>query len=218
MMLEKTMADYYAQRAANYDEIYQRPERQSDINEIKRQLQNFVADKDVLELACGTGFWTKTIVGCAQSVLASDVNQVMLDITAQRCQGEAILSTALLDVFNLKLPSDRRFSTCFAGFLWSHIKREQSANLIESLRRELGAGCSLILIDNNFVEGSSSPTARTDHEGNTYQLREQVDGSRVEIVKNFPTDSFLRKKFSPFTRDIRISRTEYYWMMTCVLK
>ena len=38
------MLEYYRRRAASYERIYARPERQADLRE--------------LELACGTGWWT----------------------------------------------------------------------------------------------------------------------------------------------------------------
>ena len=59
---------------------------------------------------------------------------------------------------------------------------------------------------------------RTDSEGNTYQIRRLPDGSRHEVIKNFPTDSTMRKKLAQHARDIRIVRGQYFWILTCVLR
>ena len=75
-----------------------------------------------------------------------------------------------------------------------------------------------MLLDNTYVEGSSTSIARTDAEGNTYQIRTAPDGQRYEVIKNFPSDSTLRKKIGSSVREIRIARLEYYWMLTCRLK
>ena len=52
----------------------------------------------------------------------------------------------------------------------------------------------LVLLDDCYVEGSSETVARTDLEGNTFQIRTAPDGERYEIPKNYPSDSGLRKK------------------------
>jgi hypothetical protein len=75
----------------------------------------------------------------------------------------------------------------------------------------------LVLIDSNYVEGSSTPIAHTDAEGNTYQIR-TLAGERYDVLKNFPTDSALRKRFAAHAREIRVLRMEHFWMLSCRLK
>lgn len=55
---EATMADYYARRAREYDQVYFKPERQSDIRALEAWLPEPFAGRRVLEIACGTGWWT----------------------------------------------------------------------------------------------------------------------------------------------------------------
>jgi hypothetical protein len=76
----------------------------------------------------------------------------------------------------------------------------------------------VVMVDNVYVEGSSTPIARTDAEGNTYQIRTLPNGERYEIIKNFPTDSALRKRSGAMLKDIRILRLEHYWILTGRLK
>jgi predicted methyltransferase len=54
-------ADYYAQRAAEYDAVYAKPERQHDLARLKELLPPLVAGRRVLELAAGTGYWTQVM-------------------------------------------------------------------------------------------------------------------------------------------------------------
>ena len=74
------------------------------------------------------------------------------------------------------------------------------------------------MFDNCNVDGDSTPIARTDLDGNTYQIRRLPDGSRHEVIKNYPTDSTLRKKLTQHARDIRIIRNTTFWILTCVLR
>jgi len=217
-MTEEIMREYYAQRAQSLEQVYQRPERQTDLQEIEQRVCDLLKNRKVLEVACGTGYWTEKFAPVAESVLATDVNQSMLDVAQAKSYpvGKAVFTIA--DLYALPDAVDGQYSACFAGFFWSHVKREEQSNLLEKLSKGAGKGSLLVLIDNNYIEGSSTPIARTDAEGNTYQFRIQQDGARVGIIKNFPTDSALRKKFGPAVRDIRIFRNEHYWLLSCILK
>ncbi len=216
--MREVMKKYYAQRAINYESIYQEPERQADLAAMEERLCRVLEGRRVLEVACGTGYWTERYAPVATSVLATDNNQVMLDNAQSKEYPPERVAFSLADVFAMPAANGEKFSACFAGFLWSHIEREEQAEVLAEIVKVVGKGSLLVLLDDNDVEGSSLPIARTDLEGNTFQLRAQEDGTRVEIVKNFHTDSFLRKRIGLAARDIRVFRNEHYWMLTCVLK
>ena len=213
--MNTNLNDYFSQRAAHYDDIYQRPERQADLNELATQLQNLLTGKKVLEVACGTGYWTQSYADVAVSVLATDKNADMLQRAQARKTLAGHVQFELADA--LDLPSGD-FDASFAGYLWSHLKRSEQAPFLESLQKVCGSGTLLVMFDNCYVEGESTPIARTDMEGNTYQIRRLPDGSRHEVIKNFPTDSTLRKKMTGHARDIRLVRNQHFWLMTCVLR
>jgi 2-polyprenyl-3-methyl-5-hydroxy-6-metoxy-1,4-benzoquinol methylase len=215
--MNSNLTDYYTQRAPHYDEIYHRPERLSELNAITVQLQQFVQDKNVLEVACGTGFWTERYASRANQVLATDINDAMLDIARARACFNDAPDVEFQHADAHDLPQGD-FNVCVAGFWWSHVKRSEQTEFLEGLQKKCGSGTGLILFDNCYVEGSSTPIARTDSEGNTYQIRRLPDGSRHEVIKNFPTDSTLRKKLAQHARDIRVVRGDYFWILTCVLR
>lgn len=216
--MREVMSKYYAQRAATYESIYQKPERQTDLLEIQQRLNNVLDGQNVLEVACGTGYWTERFASVAKSVMATDINQSMLDVAVAKQYPAQCVQFGVADIFALPVSTVGQYSACFAGFFWSHVKREEQADVLAQFSRAAGKGSLLVLIDNNYVDGSSTVIARTDLEGNTHQFRMQEDGSRVEVLKNFPTDSFLRKRIGLAARDIRIFRNQYFWMLTCVLK
>lgn len=210
------LAAYFAKRAATLEQVYAKPERQADLAILKEKVRDALSGHRVLELACGTGYWTAELARSAASVLATDINQKMIDAAMVKNLPAAKVRFALADAYDLNVEGS--FSACFAGFWWSHVKRQEQAAFLEQLRTKLGKDTYLVLIDNVYVEGSSTSIARTDLDGNTYQIRRLDDGTRHEVLKNFPTDSALRKKMADSVRDIRIFRLEHYWMLTGRLK
>ncbi|MET7279349.1 class I SAM-dependent methyltransferase [Kribbella sp. NPDC005582] len=176
------MEEYYRERAAEYDRIYDKPERQADLATLRGLLPPLVASRSVLEIACGTGYWTTALASSARSVLATDVNESTLAVARTRSyDGEVTFATA--DAFDLAaIPGT--FDAIFAGFFWSHVPRADVRRFIDGL---LERAPLVILTDNRYVEGSSSPITRTAPTGDTYQTRRLSDGREYEVLKNFPT-------------------------------
>jgi SAM-dependent methyltransferase len=212
-MLNTDSDAYYAARAATYEEIYDRPERQEELSRLHDRVAELMEGHAVLEVACGTGYWTRQLAEVAASVTAVDSNPAMLAI-AQRAPAEGV-EFVQADAYDL--PASDRYTACFAGFWWSHVPRERQAAWLSGLQKKLGKDTLLVLIDNSYAEGSSTPIARTDAEGNTYQIR-SLAGERYEVLKNFPTDSTLRKRFAAHAREIRVMRLEHFWLLSCRLK
>ncbi|MGS0744160.1 class I SAM-dependent methyltransferase [Glaciimonas sp. GG7] len=218
-MLKKDMAEYYAKRAESYEEIYTRPERQDELLTLQVRVQELLEGHDVLELACGTGFWTEQLAASAKSVLATDINPEVMKLAQAKGFPADKVRFALADAFDLQL--DRPYTAVFFGFLFSHILREDHDKFLKHLRAQLGPDTLMVMLDNSYVEGSSTTIARTDLLGNTFQHRRLPgfpQGDRYEILKNFPSDSNLRKRLAADTRDLRILRMEHYWLLSCRLK
>lgn len=206
------MATYYAKLADKYDQDYATAEQQSDLAELHKRVSEVLSCHRVLELACGTGHWTEKFVASAVSVLATDINPEMLEqAKAKRLPSDKV-QFRLMDAFDPDVEGD--FTACFAGFWWSHVKRQEQEGFLAMLRKKLGKDVLLVLLDDCHVERDSTTIARTDLEGNTFQLRTLPNGERYEVLKNYPTDSALRKRFAESVKEIRILRLENFWMLT----
>lgn len=110
------------------------------------------------------------------------------------------------------------YSAVVAEFCWSRLKREEQDGFLAKLRKASGKDALLVLLDDVYVEGTSNPVARTDAQGNTYEMVTAPDGSRVERPMSYPTDSALRKRLANVAKEIRVARWEYFWVLTCRLK
>ena len=74
------MQDYYAARAGEYDKIYLKPERQANLRCIAAWSADVLAERSVLEIACGTGYWTQFYAPLAAQVVALDSAEETLRI------------------------------------------------------------------------------------------------------------------------------------------
>ncbi len=81
-----------------------------------------------------------------------------------------------------------------------------------------GQICLPIFVDNQYVEGSSTPLSATDPAGNTYQERRLADGSRHRILKNFPTEADLRNAVGDAGTNVRYVDFTYYWCLSYTLR
>lgn len=108
------MRRYHAERAAEYEAVYARPERQADLAALRARLQELLAGQDVLEIACGTGYWTQAIAATARSMLATDITEPMLTIARHKPDPASRVCFAEADAFRLDdLPGP--FTAAFAG-------------------------------------------------------------------------------------------------------
>ncbi|MGH8704462.1 MAG: class I SAM-dependent methyltransferase, partial [Burkholderiales bacterium] len=150
MSTDESLQNYYARRAAEYERIYGKPERQADLARLR-------AD--------------------AYALPAWPV----------------------------------KFSACFAGFWWSHIPHGRLDAFLAGLHARLAAGARAVFLDNRYVGGSSTPLARADTEGNTYQRRRLADGSEHQVLKNFPTAAEVRAQLGACGHDAGWHELEHYW-------
>jgi ubiquinone/menaquinone biosynthesis C-methylase UbiE len=207
---DAAMRQYYAARAREYEKIYDKPERQADLRKLEVLLPDMLAGRRVLELACGTGYWTQFIARKAENILAVDASPETLELAAGKSLPPGV-ELRVADVYDL--PDELgQFDGAFAGFWWSHVPIRDHARFLTSLDRRLLPGSRVALLDNRYVEGNSTPISRRDEEGNTFQRRRLDDGSEHVVLKNFPTWQELNAAFTPFAGDMQFVELEYYWV------
>lgn len=207
------MIEYYSKRALEYDKIYHKPERQSELAKLKAAVADKFEDADVLELACGTGYWTQVISPRIKSVLALDINEEVLQVARTRDYQSASVQFEIGDVYDLS-PVEGVFNAGLAGFLWSHIPKKKLPAFLDAFCAKLLPGSRVVFIDNVYVEGSSTPIVEQDEEGNTYQLRRLENGSEYKVMKNFPTAQELREVVGDAVAEFKVETFTYYWCMS----
>jgi SAM-dependent methyltransferase len=223
MSVETAMAKYYAQRAHQYERVYHKPERQADLRTLRDLVAGTFSGRNVLEVACGTGYWTELISHNAAAVVALDINEEVLALARAKPVAAGKVTFMQADAFSLpKLP--HRFNAALVGFWWSHVPKGRLRAFLDALHATLEPGALVMFFDNAFVAGSSTPLSRIDSdgnplsyrdaEGNTYQERVLDDGSTHQVVKNFPTTEDLRAAVNWLAADVSVQFLTYYWILT----
>jgi len=207
------MEAYYARRAREYEKIYDKPERQADLARLREDIPALFRGERVLEIACGTGYWTPLIAEAATSVLAVDFSDETLQVARAKPYPKGNVVFQQGDAYALPAWPER-FSASYAGFWWSHVPLERLDAFLAGLHARLAPGARVAFMDNLYVDGSSTPLARRDAAGNTYQERRLADGSRHEVLKNFPAPGELEARLARAGTDVKVTRYEYYWLAT----
>jgi ubiquinone/menaquinone biosynthesis C-methylase UbiE len=206
---ELELQSYYTSRATEYDQVYLKPERQTDLRDIERWLPANFAGAAVLEVACGTGYWTKSIARSAERIVAIDISPETLRIASGRVP-EGKVQFLVGDACNL--PADLgKFGAAFAGFWYSHVPKAARRAFLNGLNALLMPGAKVVLLDNRYVEGSSSPIMETDSDGNTYQTRHLRDGSVHRVLKNFPSEAELQSSLLGIGTGGTLSTWQHFW-------
>jgi ubiquinone/menaquinone biosynthesis C-methylase UbiE len=212
--VDASMRRYYAARAPEYDRVYQKPERQPDIRRLQQWLPPIFAGSRVLEIACGTGFWTQYLAPVASELVGLDTSPETLLVAKQRVPPGKV-RFLVGDAY--RLPQDQgRFDAAFAGFWFSHVPKQRRLEFLTGLARALEPGATVVLLDNIFVAGSNLPISDPDPDGDTYQSRMLDDGSTHRVLKNFPSESELRAAVAELAERVEFTRFDYYWALQFV--
>lgn len=204
------LANYYAKRASEYDAIYLKPERQSDIKSLAGLLSDLMENRKVLEVACGTAYWTQFYAPKTISTTATDYNEEVLAIARIRVANHKNVRLTQANAFSLENLSSE-FNAGLAAFWCSHLEKSRISLFLRAFHSKLIPASRVVFIDNRYVEGSSTPISRTDEHGNTYQTRLLSDGRKFEVLKNFPTGEEFRVLVGDHGKDIRFKEFTYFW-------
>jgi ubiquinone/menaquinone biosynthesis C-methylase UbiE len=185
--LDAVMRDYYERRAGEYDEWYlrlgsfaDRPEAEQWRAELEilRERVSAFANGKLLEIAPGTGWWTRHLAPGAQ-VTVVDYAPAMLAQVAARLRDVGLEARRIRgDAYALPL-GRARFDSCFMGFFLSHVPFARLHEFFGGVRRVMKPG-GLVMVVDSAALGESNRS-----EPGQEQIRERIlnDGSRHRVLK-----------------------------------
>ncbi len=199
------MQTYYGKRAPVYDRSmgYDNPETVESLAPVIGRMEDLLRGRNVLEIACGPGFWTGIVSEVAESVLATDYNASALDQARNKPLDWDKVSLQAVDAYDLIRVSGC-FDAAFAVDWFAHVPRSRFHPFLQGLHGRLGRRARVVFCDQ--LPRDHSITGPYDEEGNHIQTRELQDGSRYRVVKHYLSDEELRDILRPYSNEIRIVR------------
>jgi ubiquinone/menaquinone biosynthesis C-methylase UbiE len=220
--------NYYRARAPEYDEWFMRtgrydrgPEHRaewfSEVAIMEAALEPVVRGKQVLELACGTGRWTKYLAGWAASVLAVDAAPEALKINQNEIRGARGANVEYLEADLFSWQSDKSFDVAFFSFWLSHIPPQRFAGFWETVSRALRPGGAAFFMDSLFEQASTAVNHRPiDKSG--FAARKLNDGREFRIVKVFYEPGVLEQRLHRDGWQGWVRSTGKFFLYGCMTK
>jgi SAM-dependent methyltransferase len=202
---------YYDQRAAEYEQIYlpRDEEHGRELGELARELRAALGQRRVLEVACGTGYWSACVAQVARSVTATDASRAMLAEARDKVLPGAV-RLQLADAYDLAAV-EGEFDAALAMFWISHVPRTRLRAFLDGLHARLLPDSIVYLADNVYVPGIGGELLPADRSGDTYKLRRLADGARHRVLKNYYSEAELAELLAPGTSDLAVHMRSYFW-------
>jgi demethylmenaquinone methyltransferase/2-methoxy-6-polyprenyl-1,4-benzoquinol methylase len=204
-------ARYYRERAPEYDDWWFRRGAHDggreanarwfeEAAELERELDRFRPAGDVLELACGTGLWTRHLVRHADRVTAVDASAEVIAINRERVPGDAHVEYVQADLFAWR--PERLYDVCFFGFWLSHVPDRLFDGFWETVRAALRPGGRVFFLD----------SARRDRPDTETTVRRLADGREFRIVKRYHEPEALERRLAGLGWEIEVSGTAEHFV------
>jgi len=207
---DAAMARYYSERAPVYDRVYAYPKRQTDLRFLEPYIAEQFDNREVLEIAAGTGYWSQFIIERANSLLATDANQETLDEISSK-QLTAPIATKVADAYRLE-GVEGPFTGVFAGLWFSHVPKQRRYEFLHAIHQRIEKGAVVVLLDNSSVQCERHPVTATDNHGNTFQDRQLDDGSVHQVLKNFPEQTELDQLTATLGVEAKYLAMDNFWL------
>ncbi|UOQ50336.1 class I SAM-dependent methyltransferase [Gracilibacillus caseinilyticus] len=206
---------YYSDRAKEYERVYFRddPIRQQGQINIQGTMKEFFKNRNVLEIACGTGYWTQFVQQEAEHITAIDFSPEVLSIAKEKDIPSNKVTFLRGDAYNLESITGN-FDAGLANFWFSHIPKARIQEFLKQLHFKLGEGSRIFMADNVYIRALGGTLIKKENDENTYKIRTLENGSKYEIIKNYYTETELRNIFGPYSNDLEVHYGQCFWWIS----
>lgn len=215
----KEQIEYYRARAGEYDEWWFRQGRhdrgpafkaewEGEIAQVRQALEAFGPRGDVLELACGTGNWSRELAPFARSLTLVDSSPEVLAINAERVQHPDV-KRIQADLFNWR-PTER-YDVVFFSFWLSHVPVDGFAAFWSFVAECLKLGGRVFFVDSLDEARSMARDQKAP------ERRKLNDGREFNIVKIYYQPSELAEKLAGLGWQADVRRTRYFLFGSAML-
>lgn len=226
MLESQVLADqiaYYRARAGEYDEWWFRAgryDRGADFNAqwhtetaaVEAALASWLAARRpgyVLELACGTGLFTRVIAPRVARLTAIDASSEVIEINRARVDAGNV-DYVQADLFAWR--PTQRYDAIFFSFWLSHVPEQRFAEFWQLVAAALAPRGAVYLIDSAFDPTSTAKDHVLPGRERGIVTRKLNDGREFRIVKVFYEPAALAAKLDELGWNASIAQTPHYFI------
>jgi 2-polyprenyl-3-methyl-5-hydroxy-6-metoxy-1,4-benzoquinol methylase len=210
---------YYRDRATEYDEWFFRQGRYdrgeahrqqwfAEIAEVEAALFAAKPSGDILELACGTGLWTKHLVTLATNLTAIDAAPEAIAINRQKV-GSPAVNYMVADLFTWE--PEQQFDFVFFSFWLSHVPDVQFVPFWQKVQKSLKPNGRIFFIDGLLNQASTAQNHAPLHQQG-YAERRLNDGRTYNIVKVFYNQQQLQESLQRLGWQGQVGSTKDFFL------
>jgi demethylmenaquinone methyltransferase/2-methoxy-6-polyprenyl-1,4-benzoquinol methylase len=221
--LLRDQIEYYRARAGEYDQWWFRTGRydrgpefnarwNAEVEAAEQALESWIVARrpqTVLELACGTGLFTRRLAPRVARLTAIDASPEVIAINRGRVAAQNV-EYVEADLFSWR-PA-RRYDAVFFSFWLSHVPAERFAAFWDTVASALAPGGEAYLIDSVFDTTSTAKDHVLPARDAGVVTRKLNDGREFRIVKFFYRPDELAAKLEALGWRAAIGQTRNYFI------
>ena len=139
-MADEIKEKYWSRFSSTYDEYQEYVVGKDFLNEVKRNLNNLTDLGEVLEIGCGTGYFTEAIVNNSRHVFATDLSEELLEAAKKRLSNNE----------RITFQKENGMAITFASNKFDTVFMANVIHVIENPQRVLQE-CYRVLKDNGLL-------------------------------------------------------------------
>ncbi len=202
---------YYRARASEYEETALPTLGAGDTpmarewRDAERVVHALPQYTDILELACGTGVWTRLLTQHTEHLTALDAAPEMLELNRAQVN-DARVNYECVNLFEWE--ATQEYELVFMAFWLSHVPDAQLDLFLQRVRRALKSNGTVFILDEPRGTKNVIPT------NENIQARTLNDGRTFSIVKEYyaPEELCARMRQFGFS-SIEVSRGDYFFWL-----
>jgi 2-polyprenyl-3-methyl-5-hydroxy-6-metoxy-1,4-benzoquinol methylase len=173
-------------------------------------LKETVTGRTVLEVACGTGYWTAIAAQTAKKIVAIDTTKQMLDVAREKGLPEEKVDFRLYDAYSLDAIGEL-FDAGIANFWLSHVPKARLTEFLSAFHKNMRTNARIFTADNVYMPGIGGKLIHKPNSTDTFKLRQLQNGSKHEVLKNYYNENQLREILSPHCKQLDLTFASCFW-------
>jgi SAM-dependent methyltransferase len=216
--IARSTREYYDARpeigdAWNGEPTEKFPDIAPEQRRLEAALREVVRGRNVLEVACGTGPWTRFAAEVASSILAIDSGETCIRLAREQ-SARPNVTFQVADAFELAALGGT-FTAGFAGGFFHLVPRARQAEFLAGFHARLTPGAPVFLCASH-TRTARARRLRFEHPSwpDIFCNRRLKDGRSYVVVNNEFDEAELRRVFEPVARDLRVEVGDAWWWVT----